>query len=146
MGIPIESLPKHVRDRLALDGAIDGEPAKRGNKFGAKRSDCAHGHRHDSKAEARRCGELVLLERAGRIRNLVQQPRFHFVVEGRQVVDDRGRALRFTADFGFDEVCGDGWAAVVEDVKSVATMTEAATLRMAFFRATHPQIKLRIVQ
>ena len=85
------------------------------------------------------------LERAGRIRNLVQQPRFHFVIDGRQVVDDRGRALRFTPDFGFDEASADGWVAVVEDVKSVATMTEAATLRMAFFRATHPRIKLRIV-
>jgi hypothetical protein len=49
------------------------EPPKRGNKFGAKRCHCQSGHMHDSIAEARRCNDLVMLERAGAIRNLRQQ-------------------------------------------------------------------------
>ncbi len=124
----------------------------RGNKFGARRTACAHGHKHASAAEARRCGALTLLERAGQIRKLEQQPRFHFAVDGRQVTDERGRAVRYTADFRYEErrnlreVAGvSDWIDVVEDVKSTATMTEAATLRLAFFRFFHPDIDLRIV-
>jgi hypothetical protein len=122
---------------------------RHGNKFGARRTDCAQGHRHASAAEARRCGELTLLERAGKIRKLEQQPKFHFAMDGRQVVDDRGRAVRYTADFRYEEQgrghLADVWRPVVEDVRSKPTMTEAATLRLAFFRFFHPDIDVRIV-
>jgi hypothetical protein len=52
--------------------------------------------------------------------------------------------MRYTADFRYDEAGNDGeWHDVVEDFKSLATMTEAATLRLALFQA-HPG-KLKIV-
>jgi hypothetical protein len=127
---------------------LGGEAPRRGNKFSARRTACSSGHMHDSAAEARRCAVLTLRERAGEVRNLVIQPKFFFALDGSQVLDMRGRPIRFTADFRYDErpARGDDWLDVVEDVKSVATMTEAATLRMAFFRAFHPKITLRILK
>lgn len=127
-----------------MPGAEPDAP-KRGNKFGAVRSRCQQSHNHASAAEARRCNDLTLLERGGAIRNLVQQPKFFFSVEGRQVTDNRGRPIRYTADFGYEEKDRSGaWIDVTEDVKSTATMTEAAGLRLAFFRAFHPHTQLRI--
>lgn len=151
--------------RLGLSGATaqrlvrgnDAAGGKRGNKFGAKRTNCRQGHTHASGAEARRCDELTLLERGGHIRKLEQQPVFHFTLDGRQMTDMRGRAVRYTADFRYEErfLCGAlphdpllgvyNWREVVEDVKSTATMTEAAVLRLAMVRFFYPGIDLRTV-
>jgi len=142
MGVRVTDLPPQVAARLGLAP----EPTPKQNKFSAKRTCCAHGHTHASKAEARRCDTLHLLQRAGSIRGLEQQPKFYFTMpDGRQVRDERNRAIRYTADFRFEELTPRGWSPVVEDVKSRATMTEAATLRIAFFRAFHPDIELREV-
>lgn len=161
-------LTQEEADRLGLSGATaqrlaresDRAGGKRGNKFGAKRTNCRQGHTHASGAEARRCDELTLLERGGRIRKLEQQPVFHFTMDGRQMTDMRGRAVRYTADFRYEErhlpklvpnVEGGGfheveiWREVVEDVKSTATMTEAAVLRLALVRFFYPGIDLRTV-
>ena len=122
------------------------EPKSRGNKFGAKSTTCQHGHVHPSKAEARRCDTLHLLQRAGEIRALEQQPKFFFTMpDGAQLRDDRGRAIRYTADFKYEERRPDGWHHVIEDVKSEATRTEAYTLRIALFRFCHPNIDFREV-
>lgn len=64
-----------------------------------------------SKAEARRWGELRLLERAGEIADLQVQPSFDLIVNGVKV-------CRYVADFGYLEVNG---PRIVEDVKSPAT-------------------------
>lgn len=144
--------------RLARESA--GAGGKRGNKFGAKRTNCRQGHVHASGAEARRCDELTLLERGGHIRKLEQQPVFHFTMDGRAMTDLRGRKVRYTADFRYEErhlpklvpyAEGGGfyeveiWREVVEDVKSTATMTEAAVLRLALVRFFYPGIDLRTV-
>lgn len=159
--------------RLGLSGATaqrlqrESDGKGRGNKYGAKRTNCRQGHTHASAAEARRCDELTLLERGGRIRKLEQQPVFHFTMDGRQMTDMRGRPVRYTADFRYEErfeqkdqyqpvfaQSGDngmawtestGWREVVEDVKSTATMTEAAVLRLALVRFFYPGIDLRTV-
>jgi hypothetical protein len=155
--------------RLGIRGATakrlvresDAAVGKRGNKFGAKRTNCRQGHVHASGAEARRCDELTLLERGGHIRKLEQQPVFHFTIDGRAMTDMRGRKVRYTADFRYEErflrgavqLLGPqdplygvyGWREVVEDVKSTATMTEAATLRLAMVRFFYPDIDLRTV-
>lgn len=70
------------------------------------------GHRFPSKAEARRYGELRLLEQAGAIRDLELQPRFPLVVNG-------ARVAVYVADFRYAEV--GSRRVIVEDVKGVRT-------------------------
>lgn len=127
-----------------------GDPAPAGgkgrNKFRAKRTNCGQGHTHASAAEARRCDALGLLQRAGTIRNLEQQPVYFLQDrEGNPIRFENGRRARFTPDFRYEEQRADGtWHAVVEDIKSPVTMTEAFQLRAALWRADHPTIELRI--
>ena len=88
--------------------------------------------RFDSQKEARRYDELAALERAGEIRDLRLQVDFTLQEaytdgEGRRV-----RAIRYRADFTYEQVRDDPWAEyegsfwvlVVEDVKSRATRTK----------------------
>ncbi len=66
----------------------------------------------DSKAEARRYGELKLLERAGEIRDLELQPKFALVGIGATKI------CQYRADFAYQHTNG---PLVVEDVKGVRT-------------------------
>ncbi len=111
-----------------------------GNKFGAKGCACSAGHRHPSKAEARRCDHLDLLARAGEISDLEVQPQFWFVIDGEQVKHEGGRRVGYRADFAYRE----GGRHVVEDVKG-DYRDDAWTLRKAIFRALFPDIELREV-
>lgn len=121
-------------------------PKKRGNKFHARRAGCHQGHNHASAAEARRCNDLSLLERGGRIRALEQQPKYFFVgADGRRVVKDNGQPVRYTADFRYEEQQKSGeWRSVVEDVKG-HYRDDTWLLRRAFFRFFHPDVDLREV-
>ena len=111
------------------------------NKFGARKADCLHGHRHASQREARRCNELHLLLRAGEIEDLEQQPKFFFEVNGRQLVHDNGRRAVYTADFRFvDRHSG---KTIVEDTKGMTVRDWP--LRKAVFRACFPDLVLREV-
>lgn len=114
----------------------------RGNKFYAKKTTCAHGHKHASKREAARCAELHLLQRAGEIEDLEVEPQFWFVIEGSQVKHGNGRRAGYKPDFAYTEK----GLNVVEDVKGGPTQTEAATLRMTLFRHLFPAIELRVVK
>jgi len=69
------------------------------------------GIRFASKREARRYGELRLLERAGEIASLELQPTFPCVVSGAKV-------CTYIADFAYTSEAG---KRVVEDVKGVKT-------------------------
>lgn len=61
-------------------------------------------------AEARRYGELKLLERAGFIRKLELQPRLHFAIDGKII-------FTYVGDFRYLEGC----LSKLEDVKGVRT-------------------------
>ena len=85
--------------------------------------------RFDSKKEAKRYDELMLLLKAGKIRNLRLQVQYtlqdsYITPEGVRV-----RAIRYVADFSYERPTlpdRDGvvyWLPVVEDVKSRATKT-----------------------
>lgn len=63
-----------------------------------------------SKAEARRYGELKLLEKGGYIRQLELQPEFVFALDGKPI-------FKYIADFRYFE----GLSRVVEDVKGMQT-------------------------
>ncbi|EJL21911.1 DUF1064 domain-containing protein [Novosphingobium sp. AP12] len=110
-----------------------------GNKYGAKKTTCAAGHLHDSKAEARRCNELHLLQRGGAIVGLEQQPEFKFTVDGRPVMLDNGQQARLRADFAYVE----NGRKVVEDRKGV--IVRDFPLRWALARTLWPEIDWRVV-
>lgn len=113
----------------------------RGNKFKAIRSICHQGHEHASRAEARRCNDLALLQKAGLITDLQQQPQFWFVIDGKQLHHAGGRRIGYKADFSYQE---DG-RHVVEDVKG-HYRDSAWTLRKAIFIALFPEHELREIR
>lgn len=79
---------------------------RRRNKFGAVKTRGTSGRLFDSKAERDRAEELMLLERAGEIRDLVEQPRVELEP-----------GIRFKPDFSYVE----RGRLVHEDVKGVET-------------------------
>jgi hypothetical protein len=72
------------------------------------------GIRFDSKAEAARYGQLKLLLRAGRIRNLRTHVPFLLEVAGERIGT-------YEADFVYEQRVEPCWEQVVEDVKGVRT-------------------------
>ena len=95
---------------------------RRQSKYGAVPT-VVDGVRFDSKREAARYGELLLLQRGGKIANLKLQPRF--VLANPVKFSDEARtkpALRYVGDFSYLE----GNRLVVEDVKSPSTAKTAA--------------------
>lgn len=96
--------------------------------------------RFDSRAEARRYDELMLLLKAGEIRNLKLQPEFtlseaYTTPEGKRV-----RASKYRADFSYEKKIslgggyGESWFPFVEDVKSRATKTGMYQLKKKLLR------------
>lgn len=95
----------------------------------------ADGHTFDSKAEHRRYTELLLLERAGVIRQLDVHPRFELLPK-----ENGCRAIYYVGDFGYEE---DG-RLVVEDVKGVRT--PVFRIKENLFKRRYPHIELRVVE
>ena len=80
------------------------------SKFGAVKTDCLHGHTHDSKKEAARCNDLHVMQLAGTLSNLEQQPEFPVSINGKTV-------CVYRADFGYTvQDCR-----IIEDVKGMQT-------------------------
>lgn len=85
------------------------------------------GIKFDSKRESERFGELQLLLKAGKIRNLKLQPSFTLQEAFTTPEGEHIRAITYKADFSYEApVCDaeDGemlWLPVVEDVKGMKT-------------------------
>lgn len=109
------------------------------NKYRAKKTPCAHGHTHASAREARRCNDLHLLERAGQIAGLQQQPVYRFAINGRPIKMDNGHEAKLTADFSYVE----NGRKVVEDSKGF--IVRDFPLRWALAKAMWPEIDWRVV-
>ena len=89
------------------------------NKFGAKKTE-VNGIVFDSRAEARRYGQLVTLERAGHIAGLTRQVAFVLAPAVKLAGAKRIKpALRYVADFVYSDT--KTGRIVIEDVKGVAT-------------------------
>lgn len=87
-------------------------------------------HTFDSRKEAARYDELVLLSKAGVIRDLRLQPQFTLKESYITAHGDRSRAVTYRADFSYEEWGEDGaWHLVVEDVKGPSTKKDK-TYRM----------------
>lgn len=88
--------------------------------------------RVDSKAEARRWAELLILERAGDIRNLRRQVSYDLptinLITGLETV-----VARYIADFVYEEQTGGEWLVVIEDVKGA--ITDVAHLKLRWMES-----------
>lgn len=111
-----------------------------GNKYNARRTACAHGHSHQSAREAKRCGDLHLLLRSGAISALVVEPTFILAPGGVEIKMGNGQRAKFRPDFTYIE----GNRTIAEDVKGF--VVRDFPLRAALFRATFPDIELRITR
>lgn len=90
---------------------------RRNGKYNARPTDCGFGHQHASKKEAKRCGELTLMQKAGEITGLCQQPEFVLMVAN----SDGGGWIpvgKYRADF---EYLDKSERRVIEDCKGVRT-------------------------
>ena len=86
-------------------------------KWGSATRTTVDGIEFASKREAKRYGELRLLEQAGEIINLTTQPAFKVSIFGRHF-------CTYTADFAYRDVAGDRF--VIEEVKSSGTAKDPA--------------------
>lgn len=79
----------------------------------------------DSQKEARRYDELMLMLRAGLIKDLRLQPEFTLQEAFKTTEGEAVRAVRYRADFQYYKAVKDGaetrWERVVEDVKGART-------------------------
>jgi len=89
------------------------------NKFGATPT-TVDGIRFDSLKEARRWGELRLMERAGEIRNLQRQVVVPLIGRDGPLKTRAGRQMKLTVDFVYEDRRL-GWATVHEDAKGHPT-------------------------
>lgn len=113
-----------ARLRLAMDGTVLAPKAR--PKYNNK-SVTRDGIKFDSKREARRYADLLLLERAGEISELKLQPSFDMVINGMKV-------CAYVADFQYIE----NGEKVVEDVKSVVTAKNSTyRLKNKLMKAVH---------
>lgn len=91
--------------------------SKYNSKYNSKKI-VVDGQKFDSKKEARRYQELLLLEKAGEIKNLCRQVKFVLIPSQR---DENGKVVErecsYKADFTYEE----GIKTVVEDVKGYRT-------------------------
>lgn len=88
---------------------------------------------YDSKKEMRRHQELIILERAGQIKDLKTQVKFELIphqIEGGKVKE---RAVNYIADFTYTE----NGKLIVEDVKSPATRTSEYIIKRKLMRYVH---------
>lgn len=93
------------------------ERAKRGQKYGNTKVVDA-GITFDSKAEHKRWQYLVLLQRAGEIRDLQLQVPFELIPAQVSPSGKKERATVYIADFAYTTSAG---ARIVEDVKGAVT-------------------------
>lgn len=87
------------------------------SKYGATPT-TVDGIRFHSAKEARRYGELKLLEKAGEIHGLRLQPRYPLMVVG-EATEQRGQVGTYIGDFAYSE--RGSAAEIVEDVKGFKT-------------------------
>lgn len=92
-------------------------------KYGNRKT-VVDGLKFDSKREAARWAELVLLDRAGEIRELVRQQSFSLMCDGKPLKIrskgyPNGRSVRYVADFTYFDVRRQ--KRVIEDSKGART-------------------------
>lgn len=97
----------------------------------------------DSKLEAKRYGQLKLMERTGVIRDLELQPEFELIPSFKK----NGKTWRRTvyrADFRYVRAEDD--RIIIEDVKgSEAVITDVFRLKQKLFEFRYPELSIKII-
>jgi len=94
----------------------------------------------DSRKEARRYDELMLLLKSGAIRNLRLQAQYTLQESFLTPEGERIRAIRYVADFAYERAAEPDrygtviWLPIVEDVKSPATKTQKYEIKKKLLR------------
>lgn len=121
---------RQIRAKLSDQIIATGRPAKYRNKR------CeAWGIKFASQRERDRYGELLILQRAGKISELEAHPRYSLDVNGVHIGF-------YTADARYFPR---GRGVIIEDVKSKPTMTTASRLRIRLFEAIY-KCRVTLVQ
>ena len=110
------------------------------SKYGAKPM-IVDGIRFDSRLEARRYGELKLLEMAGEISYLVCHPRF-VLQKAFEHAGERIRAVEYEADFQYQDNATGGM--IVEEIKGFETT--AWKVKQKLFYYQYPDVDFRIIK
>ncbi len=106
-------------------------PARRA-KYGNRKVPASDGGKpFDSAAEARRYGQLVLLQHAGQITELRRQVAYELVPAQRDGAGKAVRAVSYVADFVYLDQTGQ---TVVEDVKGVTTAEYRLKAKLMLWR------------
>lgn len=106
------------------------------SKYGAKKT-VLDGIRFDSKAEARRWSELLLLQSAGKISDLVRQVPFELAPKIKYTGAARATpALRMVVDFVYIDETGE---TIYEDCKGV--VTEGARIKRHLMMAQGKEVR-----
>lgn len=87
------------------------------SKYNSKKT-VVDGQKFDSEKEARRYQELLLLEKAGKIKNLSRQVKFVLIPSQR---DENGKVVERECSYKADFTYKEGIKTVVEDVKGYRT-------------------------
>ncbi len=98
------------------------------------------GHTFDSKAEARRYSELVLMQKAGTIEYLAVHPRYLLQEKFTDARGKKHRAINYVADFHYVENA----QLIVEDAKGYRS--EVFRIKQKLFCKRYPEIDLRILE
>lgn len=124
MNIDINRLSPAAQAQIARKLGQQIQEAERRQKYNAQ-PDTRGDIRFDSRKEARRYDDLMLLLKAGKIRDLKLQPQFTLQEAYTTPDGKRVRAIRYQADFSYQTDAG----IVVEDVKSKATKTRVYEIK-----------------
>lgn len=133
MAMRLEDLPPQAREQVAQKMLKDGRKPPTGakeNKYHNRKDTRTMPDgtviTFDSMKEARRFDELLLLRKAGRIRDLRLQAEFTLRESYTTPEGYRVRAIRYKADFTYQDESG---RLIVEDVKSEATKTRVYSMK-----------------
>lgn len=124
----------YARQQVDLSSAAAPAPLHKGSQGNAKYRNTPverAGVRFDSRKEARRYDELMVMLQAGIITDLRIQPQFTLQESYITETGERIRAVRYTADFSYRF----GNKLVVEDVKSKPTRTKEYLRNKKFMRS-----------
>lgn len=94
-------------------------PVRKPSKYRNKRVE-AHGYTFDSKKEARRYGELLILQDAGEICRLERQVKIPLHGRDGPILTPTGRQMHYVADFRYVDWRKNG-RIVIEDAKGMET-------------------------
>lgn len=138
MSIDVSRLSPWAQRQIAAKLLAKKQAKRKYNNTPAERlTDSGKTIRFDSQKEARRYDELMLLLKAGKIRNLRLQPQYTLQEAYTTPEGEHIRALKYVADFSYEYFTegvinregGGTWLPVVEDVKSTATKTDKYAIK-----------------